>query len=443
MTTGSLSRVVWKISLPIILAQANETILHLIDTAFLARVGVTELGAIAVADSILLLFLVLPIGLVDGIQILAARREGENRPAELGALFNQGLALVLMVCVASTAALKLAWPTLGSWFVESEALDTAVDGFLQIAAYGITFTSVNFAYSALFVSLGRTRVLIPATIVLAVSNIVLNYSFVFGKLGAPALGMRGAAIGSVGAEILACVYLTAHLWRHVDATRYGLFRFRGFDRRTMSLLIRISIPVAIQRFLETFRWLVFFLILERVGSQALAIANIVYTCYIVFWIPTDGFADTACSLVSRLIGRNQAHRIGAVLRDASGGAILATVPFITVALLAPGWFLAAFSSESDIVAAGSASLRVVALAMLIVIPGEMWFVGVEGTGDTTAALGIEVVLTVTMLGIAYFAAIVLAGPVELIWVSMPIAWMVCLTISYSWMKAGIWKRLEI
>jgi len=175
----------------------------------------------------------------------------------------------------------------------------------------------------------------------------------------------------------------------------------------------------------------------RVGSQALAIANIVYTCYVVFWIPTDGFADTACSMVSRFIGRNQAHRIGAVLRDAISGAILATVPFITVAVLAPRWFLAVFSPESDLLAQGSASLRVVALAMLIVIPGQMWFIGVEGTGDTAAALGIEAVLTITMLSIAYFAAIVLAWPVELIWVSMPIAWLVCLTLSYSWVKAGI------
>ena len=72
----------------------------------------------------------------------------------------------------------------------------------------------------------------------------------------------------------------------------------------------------------------------------------------------------------------------------------------------------------------------------------MWFVGVEGIGDTAAALGIEVVLTITMLAIAYVAAIVRAWPVELIWVSMPIAWLVCLTISYGWVK-GIWKRLEI
>src|SRR6184192_4122752 len=238
MTTGSLSRLVWKISFPIILAQANETILHLIDTAFLARVGVTELGAIAVADSVLLLFLVLPIGLADGIQILAARRAGQKRPEAAGALFNQGLVLILIICIASTAALKILWPAVGPWFVESDAVDAAVDGFLQIAAYGIAFTSVNFAYSALFVSLGRTRVLVPATILLAVSNVVLNYIFIFGKFGVPALGMRGAAIGSVGAEFVTCLFLTIHVWRRLDPARYGLFRIRRFERRSPSLLIR-------------------------------------------------------------------------------------------------------------------------------------------------------------------------------------------------------------
>src|SRR5207244_2263937 len=65
-----------------------------------------ELGAIAVADSVLLLFLVLPIGLADGIQILAARRAGQKRPEAAGALFNQGLVLILIICIASTGALK-------------------------------------------------------------------------------------------------------------------------------------------------------------------------------------------------------------------------------------------------------------------------------------------------------------------------------------------------
>ncbi len=443
MTMDSLSRVVWRVSLPIIFAQTSEAVLHLIDTIFLARVGVTELGAIAVADSMLLIFLVPPLALVDGIQIVTARRAGQRRPGAVGTAFNQGFVLTLAVCAASTIALKVASPLLATWFVESKDVGVAVDGFLQIAAYGIGFTGATFAYSALLVTLGRTRVLIPATIVLAAANIVLNYVLIFGHFGFPALGMRGAAVGSLGAEIVTFLFLTAYMWRRLDSGRYALFRIRAFDHRTTRLLSRTSAPIAAQRLLEAFRWLAFFLILERVSDRALAIANIVYACYVVFWIPTEGFAETSCSMVSRFVGRNQTHRIGAVLRDATGGAILATLPLITVALLVPGWLLAVFSPESVLLAESGASLRVVALAMLIVIPGEMWFAAVSGTGDTVAALGIEVALTLTMLGTGYLAAIHLAGPVALAWVSLPAAWLVCLTISYGWVKSGIWRRLEI
>src|SRR2546427_10368592 len=97
---NSLSRVIWKVSLPIIFVEATETFGHLIATLFLARVGVTELGAIAVADSVMLLFLLLPLALVDGIQILTARRVGQRQPEAVGAAFNQGLLLVLVLCVA-------------------------------------------------------------------------------------------------------------------------------------------------------------------------------------------------------------------------------------------------------------------------------------------------------------------------------------------------------
>ena len=67
MANNNLSRVVWKVSLPIIFLEATETFGHLIATLFLARVGVTELGAIAVADSVMLLFLLLQLAMVDGV----------------------------------------------------------------------------------------------------------------------------------------------------------------------------------------------------------------------------------------------------------------------------------------------------------------------------------------------------------------------------------------
>jgi len=443
MATNGLSSIVWKVSLPLIFVEATETLDHLIDTLFLARVGVTELGAIALADAVFLLFLVLPLGLVDGIQILTARREGQRRPEAVGTVFNQGLALVLLVCVVSAAALKLVSPLIGVWLVESQGVGDALDSYLQVEAYGLGLSGVTFALGALLTSLGRTRVLVPATIIMIITDVVLNYLFIFGKFGCPALGMRGAAVGSLGAEFVTAGFLIVYVWRRLDAGRYGFFKFRRLERGTARLLGIVSMPIAVQGIVGNLRWFAFFLILERVSTETLAIANVVYTCYVVLGIPTEGFAETTCSMVSRFVGRNRSDRIGGVLKHAIGGAFVATVPFIVAALVVPEWFVDVFSPGSELLAQTNASLRVVALAMLIFIPGQMWFVAVLGTGDTAASLGIEFVLTLTMLGLTYFGAIQMALPVALVWLSLPIAWLVCLTISYGWMKSGIWKRLEL
>ena len=434
---------VWKVSLPIIFVEATETFDHLIDTLFLARVGVTELGAIAVADAVMLLMLILPLSLVDGLQILTARRVGQRRPDAVGAVFNQGLLITMMLCGVALIALKLFSPVVANWLVESEAVGDAVDSYLQVDAYSIPFAGATFAISALLTSMGKTRALIPATVIVVVADIILNYVFIFGKFGCPALGMTGAAVGSIGAEFAASAFLAYYVWKKFSRKKYGFFRFRKFEHRTTRLLSLISAPLAAGCFLEDLRWFVFFLIIERMGTSALAIANIVFTCYTVFWIPTEGFAETACSMVSRYIGRNRAHRIGELLRSTTGGAILATIPFIAIALLAPQWLLAVFSPGSDLLGESNASLRVVAFAMLIAIPAEMWFIAVEGTGDTAATLGIEFVLTLVMLGLTWLAAIHFGWPMALVWLSLPITWLVCLAVCYGWMKSGIWKRLEL
>jgi putative MATE family efflux protein len=443
MSKNGLSRVIWKVSLPIIMVEATETLDHLIDTLFLARVGVTELGAIGVADAMMLLFLILPLALVDGLQILTARRLGQRKPEGVGAVFNQGLLLVLGLSGIAVVLLKLFSSAAANWVVESDTVGNAVNGYLQLDAYSIPLAAATFAFSALLTSLGRTRALIPTTIIVVVVDIILNYLFIFGKFGCPALGMRGAALGSIGAELAGVLFLTFYVLREFGGRKYALFRFRGFEHRTVRLLTMLSAPIAAQCVLEDVRWFVFFLIIERVGIEALAIANVVFTCYMIFWIPTEGFSETACSMVSRYIGRNRSHRISEVLRGTTGGAVLATVPFILLAVCAPQWLVAAFLPDSHLLGQSNASLRVVGLAMLIAIPGEMWYTAVVSTGDTAAALVIEVLLTLVMLGLTYLAAIYLAWPMAVVWLAVPITWLICLALCYGWMKSGIWKRLEV
>lgn len=442
MVNRGLSRVVWRASLPLLFVEATETLDHLIDSVFLARVGETELGAIAIADAVAMLFLVLPLALVDAVQIVTARRFGQRRHAAVGAVFDQGLLLVLGLCALATLGLKVASPFLAEWLVESEAVGEAVDDYLQLDAYSFCFAGASFAFGALLTSIAQTRVLVPATAILVVVDVVLNYAFIFGELGCPELGMRGAAVGSIGAEGAVALFLGLHVWRRLGRGPLRVLAFRGREPRSRRLLARIATPLAAQGLLEDLRWFLFFVLIEHVGTASLAAANIVYTCYTVLWIPAEGFSEIALSMVGRYVGRERAHRIGRLLRSATGGAMAVTAPALIVAVLAPHWLVAMFAPATELVPDACASLRVVALGMIVVVPGHIWATAVTGTGDTLAALGIELLLSVTMLGLAC-AAVLLGWPLAAIWLALPSGWLVCLAAAHAWLRRGLWRRLEV
>lgn len=443
METRAFSKTVWAVSLPIVFAEISETIVHVTDTAFLARVGVAELGAIALADTIYELATVPMVALVDGIQILTSRRAGQRRDEAVGETFNLGLALLTVVSLVLTLGLRLAAPWLTGVVVASKDVGIAVEAFVPVVAIGTVFHAANLAYSALLVALSRTRVLIPATILLATTNLFLGFCLIFGNLGFPRLGIAGAAWGSVGAEVVTCAYLTAHILRHIDLRRYALLRLPHLDGRLTRSLCSISFPVGLQALMEGLRWFVFFVLAEQVGEEMLATSNVVYSFYAALRIPTEGFSETACSMVSHLIGSGRSGSLGHLLWQVILPSYLVTLPFAAVVLLFPGPLLFLFVGDPRVVEGCVNSLRVVAAAMLVVIPGQVWFVSVSGTGDTRAAFVIELALTATMLLVAYVAGFSFGLPPEYVWISVPLGWLLCLSLSYRWIQAGRWRRLTI
>src|SRR5262249_50445699 len=182
MNRPGLSRLLWRISLPIMFAQLSEILLHVTNTMFLARVGVNELAAIAIADSILQVFLVVPLGLVDGIQILTARYLGRGRPAMAGAMFRHGLLLALVVASLLGAALGWGAPVLAGVLVSSRPVGGAATEFLRVACLGLPLTAASFTLSALLVSLGRTRALVPAPLALPATIIGLHWLLICAEL---------------------------------------------------------------------------------------------------------------------------------------------------------------------------------------------------------------------------------------------------------------------
>jgi Na+-driven multidrug efflux pump len=174
-------RNIWRISYPLMLAGISETVIDITDTIFLARYGITELAAIGLADAWYMLFLFLSLGIIDGIQVITGRRAGQGREQEIGRVFNQGLYMLAIVSVLMTGLLYAAIDIgIGNLMASSDVMH-AVESYLRIAIYSLFFQSVNLAFSAFYVSIGQTRILIGAALLLASSNIILDYLLIFGN----------------------------------------------------------------------------------------------------------------------------------------------------------------------------------------------------------------------------------------------------------------------
>ncbi len=443
MRIGTSYRALWAISLPVILAEVSEAVIEVVDTVFLAHYGMVELAAIGLADAIYAVAMFATLGLVDGIQIVIARREGQGRPREVGKTFNQGFYLLTVTSITIIAILWFASSLVTEGIIRSAEVGKAVDDFLGIFVFSMLFHGPNLALSAFYTGISRTRVLVGATVILAAVNIVLDYGLIFGNLGLPEMGMRGAAIASLAAEIAAFLYLVLHAIARGHARRYGLFRFGRWNRSMARLLTRISYPVALDSLAETGRWFAFFLIIEQLGEMALAGASVVHLCYMLLTIPVGGFAEAVVSLVSKLVGRGEYVEIGHLIRRALAVSYVVTVPILAGIVLAPEAVLALFTPDRELIAASADSMRVIALAVAVMIPGEIVGSALAGTGDTPATLVIEMILTSTVLAYTFVTALSLAQPLAVVWTGEILGWILCLTLSWAWLRSGRWKRVVV
>jgi len=158
-------------------------------------------------------------------------------------------------------------------------------------------------------------------------------------------------------------------------------------------------------------------------------------------VRVDGFSEAALTLVSNLIGQDQVERIFTVVRSTVFCAAVALAPFLLLILLRPETPLSLFTSDISLLQGSVNALRVVALAIVIAIPGEMMLSAVAGTGDTRGVLIIELLLSLCVLAFAFSAAMIFELPLETVCAAEVVGWLCCASCSYAWLMRRSWKEV--
>ena len=390
-------RRIWGIAFPILVSLAMEQLINLTDTAFMGRVGEVELGASAIAGVMFLVIFMVGHGFCTGAQILIARRNGEGRFADNGNVFYQGIYFVTALAAVLFLLSSLFVDDILRMIVASDNVARKASEYMQWRVYGFFFAFAGGMFRSFYVGTTLTKTLTLNSVVMVVSNIVFNYALIFGHFGCPKMGIGGAALGSTLAEAVSVVFFIAYTRYGISYKKYSLQSIPRFSLSGQRRILRLSVWVMIQSFISISTWFIFFIYIEHLGEEALAVTNIVRSLSGLTFMTVMAFASACSSIVSNLIGEGHSREVWPTIMRHVKLTYLVVIPVLVVISLFPKVFLAIFTDVPQLVDASVASLWVMASSYLFLAPANCFCSSVSGTGQTRTAFRLELLSLVVYM----------------------------------------------
>jgi len=436
------------IAVPMIISNAAEMIMMFVDRLFLARLGREHLSAAMTGGLTMFMLMTFFLGVVGYVNALVAQHYGAGQKKRCGLSAAQGLIFAL----AGYPLVLLATPV-GRWLLSLAGHDPLQHElevvYFSILAWGSIMGLLRAALSGFFCGIGRTGMVMFANILAMLVNVVANYILIFGKLGFPALGMAGAAYGTLmgsatGLLVMGVAYFGKKVQEEFD-TLIGL----RFDRQVFRTLIKFGLPSGIEFFLNLAAFNAFVQVFHSYGSDAAAAITIVFNWDLVAFFPLFGFNMAVMSLVGRYMGAGQPDM---ARRSAFSGLKAASVYGAAMGFLflfAPGPLVRMFvqgTMESEYAAVMPMAIKALRIAaiytfsdcVLIVFSGAL-----RGAGDTQWTMRTSVLIHWLMTGVCLVLIKVLKVPPLFSWLAFSLMVLVLVWVFTARFLGGKWEDIQV
>ena len=160
---------------------------------------------------------------------------------------------------------KLYSPIFLRSIIQSDLVYEATVSYMNWRIYGFFFSFIAVLFRAFYVGITYTRILTINSVVMVLTNIVLNYVLIFGKFGFPQLGIAGAAIASSTAEAVSALFYILYTWIKIDWKKYGFSFNIKFHPKMLGRILSTSIWTMLQTFLSMSTWFLFFVSVKHLG----------------------------------------------------------------------------------------------------------------------------------------------------------------------------------
>jgi putative MATE family efflux protein len=431
---------IWQIAFPIILGSLANSINQLIDTAFLGHYSKISLDAVTLTGIFFFNITFIAGGFARGCQVIVARHNGELQYKKIGVAFDHLLAFSALLSVLMMLFFKLATPAIVELSVKSPFIREEALVYLQYMNYGVPAVVFALCFNAFYSGIGKTRIITFATVLMAVVNIILGYTLIFGKFGFPQLGIKGAAIATTIANyVLFFIYLLYFIFqRHAEI--YDAFRFKILKLAQFLKIIQLSTPIVLQNLIGITSWQYFFLCVEKLGEHELAVSGILKSVFIFLGIPVWSLASTSNTVISNIIGQQRIDAVIPALKKVVAITVGISLTLNLFIVLFPFSVLSLFTNDSKLIADCIPPFYTLMVALLFFSSAMIMNQGIIGTGATRIPAIVELLCSFGYIGYCYYFIQLKHSKLYIAWGCEVVYWLSLLSFTTIYWSTGAWKR---
>jgi putative MATE family efflux protein len=315
--------------------------------------------------------------MAPGTQTIAARRYGrQKKESDLGTAAPGDLqmktgevldnAILLSIAIGGlTIGVALFANGLLDLLLDDKALIPMANDYIATLKWVMPLAGVFYAIYGFLAAINKTKVIMVATIGLNLLNIPFNYMLIFGKFGFPAMGIKGAALGTVVAQGLGTLFFIGYILLSADLKPYGCLKFKSIHRKIFVDILRSAGPIITQLSIALLIFLYYESIVANIGTLYLAATHIVFTIFVLKRTIVGGFAEGGSILVGNSLGEGRRREAVRYAYASEFIAILIGFVLFCGILIFSEQIVGIFNSDPELTQVGSQALRFFALFFFI------------------------------------------------------------------------------
>jgi len=444
-----LGRLLLSLSLPAMASMITMALYNIVDTFWVARLGYQAIAALTIVLPYHILVIAISVGTGTGINALASRRFGERNIKATNHVAGQVFPLAgFFGIIFLMAAVFFAEPILTVCGATPDIMDYATQ-YLTVLGFGMPFIFFMIIASNLLRGSGDAVRPMVFMITASVVNIILDPFLIFGIGPFPEMGVRGAALATVIAQLLGAGLGFYYIVARKSAYRVKLL----YLKPSLSILrdiYRVGFPSMIMEIMESVCFALFNYVLSSFGSLALAAVGITIRILDLAFMPIIGVAHGLLPIVGFNFGARIWKRLWRAVKLASGGLMLLMAGVTVVFEIFAPELIAIFSDDPELMAIAVPAMRIFLSTLVIVGPSILFITTFQGLSKGKEALILSLVRQFIFFVPLLFLLRQIWG-INGVWLSWPISDTLAFLVSGLWLfreyklqqRAGGWSDMPV